>query len=102
MVQFKTWNIRVVGPAPLWQNATVDLSKRSAKLEWKPYQCSNAETMQVWRRVDRFDYTPPECETGIPEFLGFTKIAEVPIGTTTYIDTNGGKGLAVGEVNLYS
>lgn len=101
LVQFKTWNIRVVGPAPQWQDATVDLSKRSAKLEWKPYACSNAETMQVWRRVDKFDYTPPECETGIPEFLGFTKIAEVPIATSTYIDSNGGKGLAVGASYCY-
>jgi hypothetical protein len=42
LVQFKTWNIKVVGPAPKWQDAQIDLAKRSAKLEWQNYACSSA------------------------------------------------------------
>jgi hypothetical protein len=101
LVQFKTWNIKVVGPAPKWKDAQVDLAKRSAKLTWNNYACSNAEIMQVWRRVDQYAFNPPECVTGMPEFLGFKKIAEVPINTTQYTDRNGGKGLAVGAAYCY-
>jgi hypothetical protein len=101
LVSFKTWNIRVVGPAPVWNDAQVDLNSRSANLSWDSYQCPNAEIMQIWRRVDKFEFTPPECVTGMPEFLGFTLIDEVPIGTTSYTDTNNGKGLAVGAQYCY-
>lgn len=101
LVQFKTWNIRVVGPAPKWKTAQVNLGTRSAALNWENYPCGNATTMQIWRRVDQFAFTPPECVTGMPEFLGFTKIAETGIGTTQYVDNNGGKGLAVGAQYCY-
>ncbi len=101
LVQFKAWRIRVVGPAPEWQSATEDLSTRSANLVWDKYKCANAETMQVWRRVDKFPYTPPECVTGMPASLGYTKIAEVPINQSGYVDNNGGKGLAVGAQYCY-
>ncbi|NJN41110.1 MAG: gliding motility-associated C-terminal domain-containing protein [Flammeovirgaceae bacterium] len=101
LVDFKTWNITVVGPPPQWNDVSVDLGTRSATLQWDNYVCSNAETMQVWRRVDQFTFTPPECVTGMPQFLGFTKIAEVPISTSTYMDNNGGKGLAAGARYCY-
>ncbi len=101
LVSFKTWNVTVVGPPPIWVDAQVDLATRSASLQWDPYVCSNAQTMQVWRRVDKFDFTPPECVTGMPGFLGFTKIAEVPIGATTLVDSNGGRGLASGAEYCY-
>lgn len=101
LVQFKTWNIRVVGPAPKWKDAKVVPAKRQANLEWKPYPCSNSQTMQVWRRVGAFPFIPPQCVTGIPEYLGFVKIAEVPISQVKYTDTNGGKGLAVGAQYCY-
>lgn len=101
LVQFKTWNITVVGPAPKWQSAQVNLGSRSASLKWEDYVCSNAKTMQVWRRVDQFAFEPPECVTGMPEFLGFQLIKQLPIGTTQFVDTNGGKGLAVGAQYCY-
>ncbi len=101
LVQFKTWNIRVVGPAPKWKDAQVAATKRQANLEWKPYPCANAQVMQIWRRVDHVAYVPIVCVTGIPESLGFVKIDEVPITQTKYVDTNGGKGLAVGAAYCY-
>ena len=103
LVQFKTWNIRVVGPAPKWNPPVVNLGTRSVDLSWQDYACKiNAVTMQVWRRVDSFAFTPDECVTGMPDFLGYTRIANVPIANTTYKDTNGGKGLAVGAAVLLS
>jgi hypothetical protein len=101
LIQFKTWNITVVGPAPKWNDAFTIPSTRTASLKWDPYQCSNATTMQVWRRVDEFPFTPPECVTGMPDFLGYTKLAEVPINQTTFTDTNNGRGLAVAAQYCY-
>lgn len=101
LIQFKTWNITVVGPAPVWQDAETIPSTRTASLAWDPYACPNATTMQIWRRVDQFPYMPPECVTGIPDFLGFSQIAEVPISQTGFIDTNNGKGLAIAAKYCY-
>ncbi len=100
LVSFQTWNIRVVGPAPTWVDAQVDLGNRHADLQWDPYTCVNAEKIQIWRRVDQFSFTPPECVTGMPN-LGYTKIAEVPSSVSSFKDTNGGKGLAPGAVYCY-
>jgi len=100
LVSFQTWTIRVVGPAPTWVDAQVDLGNRHGNLQWDSYVCANAEIIQIWRRVDQFVFTPPECITGMPN-LGYTKIAEVPASTTSYKDTNGGIGLAPGAVYCY-
>ena len=100
LATYKTWNITVVGPAPEWQAANLTMATRSVALEWKPYMCANAQTMQVWRKVDGSDFEPDNCQTGMPN-LGYDLIATVPIGTTTYNDTNGGKGLAPGAKYCY-
>lgn len=101
LVTFKTWNIRVVGPEPEWVNATADPATRSANLEWDPYICENAETIQIWRRVDRFVFEPDSCQTGMPEGLGYELIATVAASVNTYNDTNGGQGLASGAQYCY-
>lgn len=101
LIDFKTWNIRVVGPAPVWEDISLDVATRSATVKWDPYACASAEKMEVWRRVDQFPFTPPECVTGIPEYLGYLKVAEVPIDKNNYRDTNLGAGLAVGAQYCY-
>ncbi len=102
LVQFATWNVRVVGPAPIWEPPQVDLGTRSAILNWEDYACKiKANNMQLWRRVNQYAFTPPECVTGMPDFLGYTKIADLPINTTTFTDNNNGAGLAVGAQYCY-
>lgn len=101
LVTFKTWFIRVVGPAPEWQTATTDLATRSATLQWDPYTCQNAETIQVWRRVDSFAFEPDSCQTGMPEELGYELIDTVPASISSYTDTNNGEGLASGAQYCY-
>ena len=101
LVQFKTWNIRIVAPAPVWKLATVNQIQQSANLEWESYTCKNAISMQIWRRVDSFAFDPPVCVTGMPDFLGFSMIADVPITQSTYLDKNGGKGLSPGAQYCY-
>ena len=107
LVTFKTWFIKVVGPEPEWVNAATDLTARSANLQWDSYFCQNAETMQVWRRVDSFAFEPDSCQTGMPESLGYSLIATLPVKdannnpVTTYTDTNNGQGLASGAQYCY-
>lgn len=100
LVQFKTWNIRVVGPSPKWDNIELN-SSRSLKVTWEPYTCTNAETMEVWRRVEGAPFTPPNCVTGMPESLGYTKIKELPASAVTFTDNNGGIGLAPAVTYCY-
>ncbi len=106
LATFKTWFITVVGPAPEWKKPILDLNKRETKLEWSPYFCQNAETMQVWRRVGKFPFEPDNCQTGMPEFLGYELIKTLPIKTgntpvTTYTDNNDGNGLDPGAKYCY-
>jgi hypothetical protein len=101
LVQFKTWNITVIGPAPTWKSATVNTNTRRASLEWNSYACKNATAIQVYRRVNSYPWSPSKCVTGIPDFLGFTKIADVSVADARYTDTNKGLGLAVGAQYCY-
>ncbi len=103
---FKTWFIKVVGPAPEWKEPILDLSKRQTKLEWSPYFCQVADSMQIWRRVGEFPFEPDNCQTGMPDYLGYEKIATVLIKNgnvpvTTYTDNNKGNGLAPGAQYCY-
>lgn len=101
LVTFKTWFIKVVGPEPEWASATTDLATRSANLQWDPYICENAETIQIWRRVDSYAFEPDSCQTGIPEELGYTLINTVEASATSFVDNNGGQGLASGAQYCY-
>jgi hypothetical protein len=107
LVTFKTWFIKVVGPAPDWTNAQLDLATRVTNLAWDAYACQGAETMQVWRKVDGTAFEPDNCQTGMPEYLGYELIKVVAIKDangvpiTTYTDNNGGKGLAPGAKYCY-
>ncbi len=107
LATFKTWFIKVVGPAPEWKEPILDLSKRETKLEWSPYFCGQvADSMQIWRRVGDFPFEPDNCQTGMPNYLGYKRIANVLIKNgntpvTTYTDNNNGKGLAPGARYCY-
>ncbi|MDX1627092.1 MAG: gliding motility-associated C-terminal domain-containing protein [Fulvivirga sp.] len=84
LVDFATWNITVVGPSP----DVTDLSQegQGLRLNWNEYVCQNAETIQVWRRVDTNPFTPDECETGMRENAGYTLINQLPVTATTFRD----------------
>jgi len=108
LVTFRTWFITVVAPAPEWIDAHLDLSKRQATLKWDNYWCTQAESMQVWRKVGESSYEPAVCETGMPA-LGYELLDVVtlhPTGplsvpVTEYADDNDGKGLMPGARYCY-
>lgn len=106
LATFKSWQIRVVGPEPEFTDRSVNTSTRSVTLQWKPYICQQAETMQIWRRVDSVQFVPDKCETGMPPNLGYTLIDQVPVKNGSvpvvqYVDDNDGKGLAPGARYCY-
>ncbi|MDW7692871.1 gliding motility-associated C-terminal domain-containing protein [Flammeovirgaceae bacterium SG7u.111] len=101
LVDLQTWLIRVVGPPPDSLEAEPDLLNNSVALKWADYICDNADTMTIWRRKGSFDFTPEPCETGIPDYTGYRKIGDVPIGQTAFIDNNNGQGLDRGVTYCY-
>ena len=101
LVDFKTWEITVIGPPPEGLAAERLLGRR-VSLSWDDYSCGDfSEKMQIWRRVDSYDFTPDHCETGMPPYAGYTLIDQVPIGQTDYIDIGGSQGLAYGATYCY-
>ncbi len=93
LVEFGTVNIIVVAPAPQNLQSTVN-ADRTIDLTWDNYSCDNAEKIQIWRRVDTYPLTPDECDTGMPDYAGYTLIDEVPALDTSYKDDNNGNNLA--------
>ncbi|WP_258104407.1 gliding motility-associated C-terminal domain-containing protein [Marinoscillum sp. MHG1-6] len=100
LVEFETFLITVAGPAPTGLQASVTGS-RSITLNWDDYACSEAESMQIWRKTGSFDVTLDECELGMPANTGYELIDNVSINETTYLDNNAGSGLSAGAKYCY-
>lgn len=101
LVDFKTWNITVVAPAPTGLGASVAL-ERSVDLSWDSYAgCTGASHMQIWRRVDSYNFVAEDCNVGLPESAGYVLIDTVEINQNIYTDDNGGARLAPGAEYCY-
>ena len=76
LTDFTVWNVTVVAPAPM--GLSVALQNRSSTLQWESYVCADeATTLQVYRRVESYAFTPASCSTGLPEGSGYTLVGEV-------------------------
>lgn len=92
----QTWRVSVIGPAPTNLVTTVNEKDASITLNWDKYECGRADKIMIYRRVGSLDFTPSACETGLPEYTGYRKIAEIDISDdnadedskVTYIDSN--------------
>ncbi len=100
LVEFATWQITVVGPAPTGLSTTPQ-SARSMQLGWDPYTCGGADSMQVWRRVGTYDIMVDECQLGMPPNTGYELVGKVPIGQTDFVDDGHGVGLSAGANYCY-
>lgn len=111
LVDFKTWRITVVAPAPTGLAATVQ-NAGTMHLNWDAYTCGLADRMQIWRRVDSYDFIPDECTVGMPEYAGYQLIATIDDMVyqdddgntqfvTSYVDDNNGQGLSPGANYCY-
>ena len=95
---YQSFQIQLIGPKP--QNLTAQAvspttgGSRAIRLNWAAYSClppaqaGSADTpkMLVYRKEGCNDPPLPPCFTGI--LPGYTKIATLPITTTTYTDTS--------------
>ncbi len=98
-VNFETWRLTVVGPAPTGLVADTQPG-RSIQLNWDDYSCSNADSIQVWRRVGEFDIDPT-CEPGIPQNAGYELVDVLDAAETSLLDNNDGLGLSPGSKYCY-
>ncbi|WP_422362365.1 gliding motility-associated C-terminal domain-containing protein [Reichenbachiella sp.] len=101
LVDFKTWNITVVAPAPTGLSASSQ-PQRSVELNWDSYAgCLGASRIQIWRRVDSYEFLAEDCNVGLPESAGYQLIDTVGVNATTYLDDNDGAKLAPGANYCY-
>ncbi|MEP5611249.1 MAG: gliding motility-associated C-terminal domain-containing protein [Cyclobacteriaceae bacterium] len=96
---FETWRITVIGPQPTGLTANA-VAGRSIQLNWEDYSCTNADFMEVYRRVGEFAIDAA-CNPGVPENAGFELVEVLDIGVTNYLDNNKGIGLAAGSRYCY-
>ncbi|HTJ51769.1 MAG TPA: gliding motility-associated C-terminal domain-containing protein, partial [Cyclobacteriaceae bacterium] len=101
LVTYKTWNVKVVAPAPVWKDVVLNVVNKSAILSWEKYSCDNATKIQIWRKVGSYEYTPDNCIVGIPSHSGYILVDEVAATDTTFTDTNFNLGLADGAQYCY-
>ena len=105
LATFASWKITVIAPAPVLNTAVAQTPQRHVQLNWANYNCANiadaSTVMQIWRKVGETTYMPGTCDTGMPQSLGFTRIASVPLTDVQYVDTNGGLGLERGVQYCY-
>lgn len=100
LVDFKTFNIRIVAPPPL--NLTATPQGTYIKLVWQKPTCHNTTGNRIaryliYRKGDCNVWLHAPCETGVPAYTGFTYIGQTTsMNDTTFTDTNGGNGLTQG------
>lgn len=88
LVDFKTWRVTVVAPAPTGLQSEI-ASGLSIKLNWDDYLGEDfVPVMEIYRRVESYDFDPSNCNIGIPPQSGYQLIDTVPITQTEYIDEN--------------
>ncbi|MCG8307361.1 MAG: gliding motility-associated C-terminal domain-containing protein [Cytophagales bacterium] len=100
LADFASWFIRVVGPPP--EGLMAEQGKgNKVELSWEPYLCDQATSMQVWRRVDSYEFDPGHCELGMPSYAGYEFVTTLDIDEFQYTDTNNGQGLQWGATYCY-
>jgi gliding motility-associated-like protein len=105
LVDFKTFNIRVVPPPPL--NLVATSLGTNVNLKWTKPSCHNAtgnkiEKYCVYRKADCLPWAPANCELGVPAYTGYVKLGcTASLSDTTFLDTNGGNGLSQGTNYSY-
>ncbi|HLF34379.1 MAG TPA: gliding motility-associated C-terminal domain-containing protein [Cyclobacteriaceae bacterium] len=101
LVDFKNWFITVVAPEPEGLTITYQAG-RKVILNWDDYECrDNAESMQIWRRVDSYPFEPGPCDVGMPYYAGYELIGRTTIDQTEFTDNNSGGGLEYGATYCY-
>ena len=92
LIDSKNLELYINAPAP--ENLTSDPGSASIKLNWNPCACANAVGYRIYRKIGSREFSPDECETGLPDELGYKLIAENSgHENIEYLDNNQGNGL---------
>lgn len=87
LVDITTMEITVVAPAP--ENLVTEAVGSSIQLEWDPSPCPEAIGYKIYRRIGSFGFEPDLCETGVPEYTGFTLIdTTLGLNNTSFLDSD--------------
>ncbi|WP_165903654.1 gliding motility-associated C-terminal domain-containing protein [Hymenobacter gummosus] len=100
LVDIRPWLVTVVGPPPTNLQARLQAGNR-VQLTWDRYFCQNATRILIYRKVSSSAWRPGDCETGIPARAGYTQVGAVAANLATFLDDNGGRGLARGQTYCY-
>lgn len=100
LADLESIGITVIGPSP--KNPVSAPIGNSIILNWDQSSCTEAVGYHIYRRVSSFGFTPSYCETGVPAYTGYVRIASLNgLGSTTYTDNNNGAGLAIAVQYCY-
>ncbi len=95
LVDIKTVGIRVISPPP--ENLSATSVGNTIHLSWNRAICERTNGYDLYRRNGAIGFVPQPCETGVPEYTGYEKIASMQgINDTTFVDNNNGVGLIHG------
>lgn len=95
LVDIKTVNILLICPPP--ENLSASPVGNSIHLSWNKAFCPQVYKYELYRRNGFYGYNPQPCETGVPSYTGYVKIADLQgITDTTFVDNNNGNGLIHG------
>lgn len=93
LVDLKTVQITVVGPAPV--GLTVNPAGNNMVVKWGKHTCTEVTGYKIYRRIGFYGFVHANCETGVPAYTGYSLVATTgSIADTIYTDNNNGLGLA--------
>ncbi len=100
LVDLKTVNIKVIGPAPETPNLIP--SSNSITVTWKMDSCEHVVGYQIYRKDGPAAYVPDTCTNGIPKSTGY-QLAGISTNRsdTIFVDEGGGSGLEQGAEYCY-
>jgi len=100
LVDIKSIRIKVIAPPPVID--TLIPTNNSVQINWHASMCNNVKGYYIYRKNEYYGFTPSYCETGVPEYTGYKKIATIESKyANSYLDNNNGLGLIQGFEYCY-
>jgi len=100
LVHQQSTTIKVIGPPPT--SIVLTPANNSIFIQWDTYPCTNAIGFDIYRKPSNYGFQPDKCQTGVPAYTGFTKIATISgLDQNSYLDNNKGVGLPQGYTYCY-
>jgi len=88
LVDYQTMMITVLAPPPESLTVAVSDSGNGFLLSWLPYSCSNADSIQIYRKECSSGNSYSPCQQGVSPSAGYMHVASVAASQTSYTDTS--------------